>query len=261
MSTPARIVKVLTICCLCNIASHAQPAGGVNSPDDDKGTAVAIELTKLEITDASLTMSYEIRNASDHEVWVCSEVKRGGAPFEMFLTQDRQTLLIRKRLDVPAFGIWRGPPEPGRYVRLSPGVVRPESLRIDLPATGRFSYARQTLEVFAETAKRLVLEIGYFDENLPALLRSIRAVCDQFSDAGWKLYTARLNPDMWQTYFRGLHAYRAALVFFDRNKEPDGEGSAYLDYSAQALTEKVLRMEINGVGIAYKGRIEVAPGD
>jgi hypothetical protein len=233
----------------------------VNGPDNSKGTAVTVELTKLEVTDVSLALSYQIRNASDHEVWVCSEVTRGRTRFEMFLTHDKQTLLIRKRLDVPTQAIWHTPPDPGTYVRLNPGAVQPESLQIDLPATGRFRYASQSTEVLAQTVRRLVLEIGYFDENLPALLRSIRAVGDHFSDEGWKLYTARLNPGMWQTYFRGLAAYGAASDLDIINKDPESKGYVYINYSYQALMEKVLRMEINGVGIPYKGKIEVVPAD
>lgn len=254
------VVRILGVCCLCNIASHAQRVGALNGPNDSKGQAVTMELRKLEITDASLGLSYTIKNESDHEVWICSEVCVTSIPYEMYLTHDQQTLLIRRRLEVPTFKVWARPPAPGKYTRLRPGAVQPESLLIDLPARPTFLYAPQTTEVVAQTVRRVVLEIGYFDEDLPALLRSIRAVGDQFSNEGWKLYTARLNPDMWQTYFRGLRAHTAAGDFGIINKDPESKGYAYLNYSYQALIEKVLRMEINGVGIPYKGRIEPPAG-
>jgi hypothetical protein len=256
MNATRRILKVLAICCLCNMASHAQPADPVNSSAENKGSAATIELTKLEVTDSSLALSYKIENGSTHEVWVCSEVVRARIPFEMFLTHDRQTLLIRKRLAVPCYAVWHRPPDPGMYVRISPGAAQPESVRIDLPASPTFFYASQTREGTAQTVRRLVLEIGYYDEDLPALVHSICAVADQFSADGWKLYTSQVDPNMWHAYFRGLSVGSALSDFDVVNKDPASKGYVYVNYSYEALAEKVLRMEINGVAIPYSGRIE-----
>ncbi|OHB65515.1 MAG: hypothetical protein A2Y77_04305 [Planctomycetes bacterium RBG_13_62_9] len=254
MDAARGILKVLALCCLCNMASHAQPAGTASVPGTGKGPAPTIELAKLEIAVSSLELSYTIRNGSDHEAWICTEVSH--IPFEMYVTHDQQALLIRRHLDVPCWHIWHHPPLPGTYMRLRPGAAQPESLRIDLPAKPTFLYAHETTEVIEQTVNRLVLEIGYYDENLPALVRSICEVADKFSDEGWKLYTSGPDPNMWHTYFRGL-TVRGALSGFDVvNKDPDSTGYVRIDYSYQALAEKVLRMEINGVAIPYKGRIE-----
>jgi len=255
MSTRIRIMTTLTICLACGMLSQAGQADDVNSPDDGREAAVTVELTKLEVTDTSLEFTYKIRNHSDHDVWVCSEVS--SAPFELFLTYDTQTLLIRKRLDVPCHAIWARPPAPGRYIRLGPGEDRQDTLRIDLPVTPRFMYASQGMEMVTRTVRRLLLEIGYYDEDLPALIRRILEVADQFNPQAWSLH-----PDVRETYFRGL-SVRSALLGFDLiEKDPYAEGHVYLYYSRQALTgEKTLGMEINGIAIPYSGPIEkeVAP--
>ena len=97
MNAARRIAKLLAICCVCTVLSPAEDAKG---PDMSKNAAVTMEITKLEVNDSTLALSYNIRNGTDREAWVCSEV--GSIPFEAFLTSDKQTLLIRKRLDVPS---------------------------------------------------------------------------------------------------------------------------------------------------------------
>jgi hypothetical protein len=231
------------------MASHAEQAKEVTGPDDGKATVVTIELTKLEVTDFSLGLTYTIRNSSDHDVWVCSEVS--SIPFEVYLTHDKQTLLIRKRLDVPCGKIWHRPPAAGTYIRLRPSAAQPESVLIDLPVAPKSVYATVDAAEVAQTVRRLALEIGYYDEDLPALVRSIFEVADKFSPESWDL-----DPNILKTYFPGL-IVRGALSDFDViNKDPYGEGHVYIECSYQALGEKVLRMEINGVAIPYRGRIE-----
>jgi hypothetical protein len=245
MDMAGRLMQVLVICCACSVVSHTERAGGVNGPDNTKETGVTIELTKLEVTGSSVGLSYDIRNGSEHDVWVCSKVS--SIPFEAYLTHDEQTLLIRKRLEVPCDKIWRGTPTAGTYIRLSPGAAQPESLRLDLPVTPKSVYATVDAAEVAQTVQRLALEIGYYDGDLPALVRSIFEVADKFSPESWNL-----DPNLREVYFRGL-AVRSALSGFDViNKDPYGSGRVYVEYSHRALTgERVLRMEINGVAIPY----------
>jgi hypothetical protein len=222
----------------------------VTGPDEGKATAVTIELTKLEVTDSSLELTYTIRNSSDHSVWVCSEV--GSMPFEMYLTHDQQTLLLRKRLDVPSTAVWNRPPAAGTYTRLGPGAAQPESMLLDLPVTQKAIYASVTTTEVPQTVRRLALEIGYYDEDLPALVRGIFDVADKFSPE-----SRNLDPNIERTYFRGLAVRRALGAYDIMNQDPYGEGRISIGYSYQALVgEKVLRMEVNGVAIPYRGRIE-----
>jgi hypothetical protein len=243
MDAARRILKVLAICCLCNMASHAQPADPADGLDASKGLTVTIELMKLEVTDSSLGLTYAIRNGSDHDVWVCTDVS--SVPFEVYLTNDGQTLLIRKRLDVPTTVVWHRPPPAGTYRRLSPGTARAESLLLDLPVAQKTVYASPTAAEPFQTVRHLTLEIGYYDEDLPALVRSIFDMAEKFN-----LESGTPDPNMERTYFRGLAVRRALASYGTINDDPDGTGYVRIDYSYQALTgEKVLRMEISGVGI------------
>jgi hypothetical protein len=195
-------------------------------------------------------LTYTIGNNSDHDVWVCTEVS--SIPFELYLTHDRETLLIRKRLDVPTKGVWRRPPAPGTYLRIEPGAAKSEAIQIDLPAKTRSVYADIATKGVAQIVRRLAVEVGYYDTDLPALVRGIFAIADTFGLEGWTLY-----PDIRRIYFRGLGVRGALSAFYDMNKDPDNEGRVRIEYSHQALTgEKVLRMEINGIAIPYRGLIE-----
>jgi len=238
MKTAARLAGIVAVCCLCNMVSHAQEADEASGPGHSERASVTIELTRFEVSDSCLALDYRIKNGSDHDVWVCS--RPSSIPFEMYLTQDKQSLLIRKRLDVPTTVIWHRPPAPGTYVRLNAGADQRESLLIDLPVEPVTVYASGGTES-ASTVTRLAVEIGFYDEDLPALIDNIIAVADMFRVTSWDVPWEILD-----TYFRGLRVPRLL------NADPYGQGYVHIEYNGQALTgEKVLRMEINGVSIPY----------
>jgi len=211
---------------------------------------VVIELTRLEITDSSLELGYKVRNDSDHEIWVCDKVS--SMPSEVYLTYDKRTLLIRKRLDVPSHMIWRTRPASGTYRYLGSGAVHQDSMFLSFPISPKFVYASKGTETADQTVRSLVLEIGYYDGDLPALVRSIFQVADRFRFEG-----GDIDPAIEGTYFPGL-SVRSALAGFEAvNENALDRGYVYIDYSYQALAgEKVIRIEIDGVAIPYSGRTE-----
>jgi hypothetical protein len=251
MNAAGRILKVLAVCCLCNMASHAQPAGTGSSPELSQASGVTMEITELDVNDSTLTLSYNIVNGTDRDAWVCSS-SASFEPFEVFLTSEKQTLLIRKRLDVPSTAMWRPPGPVGTYVRIAPGASLADSVRIAVPVSPRFLYASRDTTALARTVTRLALEIGYYDADLPLIIRNIIAVADKsglaIHDVPWGIL---------DTYFRGVRV-RAVLGDFDSvNKDPYGQGRVSIRYSGQALTdEKVLRVDVNNVSIPYKGYSE-----
>jgi len=234
--------------------------------------AVAMEITELDVNDSTLTLSYNITNGTDRDAWVCSRIAsyrigtdRGvplyssitsSVPFEVYLTSDKPTLLIRKRLDVPTTMMWDPGPPAGTYVRIAPGASLVDSVRIAVPVSPRLIYASREATLLAQTATRLALEIGYYDRDLPAMIRSIIAVAEKsglaINDVPW---------DILNTYFRGV-AVQALLRDFDReNTDPYGQGQVLIRYTSQALTgEKVLRVDVNGVSIPYRGYSEGLAG-
>lgn len=245
MDTARRLVLVGAICLVCSVASHTKEGGGVVDPNDATWAGVTISLTNLEVTDSSLDLSYEIRNDSDHEAWMCSE---SGPPFEVFLALDTQTLVIRKRMDVPDDSIWdRGTPV-GTYVRIVPGASLTESVQTTLPVTPRITYsAKKTTEV-AQTVTRLALEIGYFDEDLPTLIHTICAIADTCSIPSGSFPSETIN-----TYFRGVVIRGSLGRYFDRlNPDPYGAGRVRIFYP-HGLIEEILRADVNDVSIPYEG--------
>jgi len=251
MNGVTKTLTVLILCTVCSLPFQGQETGVGSGPDESTETGVTIELTKLEVNDHSLTLNYRVKNNSDHDAWVCTDVS--SKPFEVFATPDAQTLRIRKRLDVPSWNLWYRRPSPATYVRLSPSGAREDEVSIELPAIPRFVYASiGGAETVVCTIRRLVLEVGHYDEDLPALVRSILEVADGFSGESWTI-----DPRIKKTYFRGLSVQGSLEAFDTLNEDPYGEGRVRIPYSYQALTgEKVLRIEIDGVAIPYSGQIE-----
>ena len=213
--------------------------------------AVAMEITELDVNDSTLTLGYKIVNGTDRDAWVCSSAA-SSEPFEVFLTSDKQTLLIRKRLDVPTNAIWGLGPPAGTYVRIAPGASLADSVRIAVPVSPRFLYVSPDTTELAQTVTRLALEIGYYDADLPGIIRDIIAAAEKSGLTIWDV-----PPSLLDTYFRGLRL-RVVLGDFDLvNKDPYGQGRVSIRYSGRALTdEKVLRVDVNNVSIPYKGYSE-----
>jgi hypothetical protein len=255
MSFATKAVAIGALFCVCNIGSRAEERGKTDPAESGKEMGVTIEVTQFEVTDSWLALTFKIRNSSDHAVWVCSSVRSGGsAPYELYLMHDKQTLLLRKRLDVPCQKSWRTPPDPATYVRLEPGTAQAESLLLGLPITPTFIYATVDAPGVAQPVRRLALQIGYYDEDLPALVRGIFSIAGEF-----KQTSSSLDPNMERTYFRGLAVRRNLRTYDLLNPDPYSKGRVRIDYSYQALAgEKVLAVEINGVAIPYQGHAEGA---
>jgi hypothetical protein len=250
--TIAKGVIISVVFSLCHLASGEEPT---TDPNAARATTATIELASLDVNDSALRLNCRIRNNSDHEVWVCSN--SGEVPFEVYLTQDKQTLLIRKRLDVPNDGIrYSGPGgmPVGTYVRLKSGEDRTESLKIDLPVKPVFEYAAPSKEEVSQVVRRLAFEVGYYDEDLPALVQSIFKIADLFTVVGRGTV---IDAKIYNTYFRGL-AVRGGLIAYDfYNKDPCQQGAVRIPYSSQALTgENILWIDANNVSIPYRGVVQ-----
>ena len=223
---------------------------GNDLADQNDLEAVMIVLTKLEVTDRTLELHYKIKNGSDHNVWVCDSLEVVSQfRFEVYLAEDNETLLIRRRFDVPTQLYWDAPPT-SRYVRLSPGEERAESISLTLPVLPRrmFTAERPT----AEYATRLALEIGFYNEDLPGMIRGILEVAD-------KLYYANLDldncdPSIIERYFRGISVarYYGGLSSFNKY-HPDVSEHILISYYCPVLKdEQVLRLALDDVSIPCK---------
>jgi hypothetical protein len=248
-----RSARVLAVCCVCTALSAAVNA---EEPDTSEPAGVTVEITALDVNDFTLTLSYNITNGTDRDAWVCSSIASTSEPFEVFLMSDRQTLLIRKRLDVPTSAIWRPPGPVGTYVYIAPGASVADSLRIAVPVYPRFRYASSDSTEVAQTVTALALEIGYYDFDLPLMIRSIIAAAQRSG-----LAVEDVPASLLDTYFRGLRVQRILGDFDHMNEDPYGHGQVLIRYSYQALTdEKVLRVDVNDVAIPYEGPRQIEGG-
>ena len=222
------------------------------------------------MNDTTLELRYKIKNNADHDVWICDDVDAyfASLDFEVYLSEDEQSLLIRRRLDVPTIVYWPIWPY-GRYVLLRSGQERTESLSLDVPVHPRRLFASG--EAASDHARRLVLEIGFYNEDLPGMIREILEMAE-------KLNCARLEPSEYRTaffmrYFKGIwiaHQVFGGLSGFEEYTYKEGSEEITIPYTQQNLNgEQVLRIEVNGVHIPYeevpaaythaKGRADIQP--
>lgn len=178
---------------------------------NNKAHAPTITVTKLDISDKTLKLGYEIRNDSDYDIWICEDISLTlhQFDFEAYMAEDKQTLLIRRRLDITPL---QGPiaPPHGRYVRLRAGQSRPESLFLSLPVESRFFWASPTTPGKAY-AKNLALEIGYYPGDMPGMIRGILEKAEKSRDTKTVVYP---------TYPRTIKDWFGSLLRFNRQNWP-----------------------------------------
>lgn len=249
MSKSICLMLALTLCVFS--PRHAQ-ADNTNDQNSDEGRVVTIELTKLDVNDTILKLSWKIKNNTDHDIWICDDVSVFDKhDFEVYLSEDNRSLLIRRRLDVPTIVEWVQWPY-GRYVLLRSGQERSESLSLDVPIHPLRLFANGLAN--SNYARCLVLEIGFYNEDLPKLIREILEMAE-------KLNCTRLEPSEYTTaffmrYFKGIwiaHKLFGGLSDFEKYVYKDGDEEIEIPYTQQNFGgEQVLRIEVDGVYIPYK---------
>ena len=137
------------------------------SDTQKQADAPTIKITKLDVTETKLILSYEINNDSQQDIWICDRVAAEETINAIIsLAEDRQTLTIRKWLLSSPYVTDK--PD-GVYIRLQAGKNRKESLFISLPYPVSILSmpGKQTQDTF--TAKRLSINVGYFQGDLPGM--------------------------------------------------------------------------------------------
>ena len=166
------------------------------------------------------------------------------------MAKDNQTLKVRKRFNVPPGAAWDVPPE-AKYVRLQPGQERNDSLSLTVPVP-QYSVFYDEESGIGEHAKRLVLEIGFYNEDLPGMIRGILEVAEKLKSAGLDL--ADENSDITLSYFKGLWIdffLGGSSRFNERNKDTS-EQVEFQYVSGNLDSESVLYITVDGVSIPYK---------
>jgi hypothetical protein len=225
---------------------------GFTKADDPNEQAVTIVLTGFDMNESRLELQWNIKNDSDHDIWVCDDIKihNNEINSEIFMNEDNKTLMIRRRFDVPYYCTMSSLYY-AKYTRLRPGEKRPESLSLPIPVYHFDLFVGMLSR--AEYAKRLVLEIGYYNEDLPELILNIIEVAEKLNSEDVDIHSD--DAKITYRYFPGLvvSSLIGGLSGFnslDEDFSVDPNEQICVPYTFQALTgEQVLRLEINGVHI------------
>ena len=221
---------------------------GEDFTDQNDVDSVIIALTRLDVNDTTLELSYKIKNNTDHDVWICDSVNTGRTfNIDVYLAEDAKTLVIMKRIGIVSefWSIDRY--RSSRSVRLRPAQEYSESLSLDVPVGPSVMYVDKRAN--AEFASRLAIEIGFYNEDVLKRIRSIIEVAERFNYTNVRV--PDYDSDIIRSYFKGLLIARTfgGLSRFDEVYADVGElliGPLY-DF----FGEQVLRIEVDGVHIPY----------
>ncbi len=254
-----RSIITIALTLSVSLAGRTQAQDADALPPVEDGT-VKIMLTRFDVNDTSLELSWRIRNDTDHDVWICDRViPPDSTGAESLAGEDGKTHLLRRRLDLPQQPgvLWEHLPR-GWYVRLRPGEEKADSYSLAVsiqPSLVMFGpyYAH------GDHAKRLALEIGYYDEDLPGLILKIVDFAEELGcDVGpySPLYGSADSTGFLQRFFAGLvvaSGFNLDSWAYFRNSVTSGGDEIILPYMWQALNgEKVLRVTVDPVAIPYK---------
>ena len=230
----------------------------VITPEED--TIVKVVLTKLDVNDQTIEVGLKIINNTDHDVWVCNGYERAGGSiryFERFMGKDDKTLVLRRRYNLMLTWLEREDiPRNFRYLRLRPGEEKAESHSFTLPVT--------PLSVFllspkgnAESAQRMAIEIGFYDEDLRALILGVVDMAERMGCDDSAISAVRLSGPQ-SLYFRFFGGFQIARLFTTENityfrdsVTSDGDEILMPPMDQSLNGEQVLRIEVDNLPISY----------
>jgi len=164
MYRPKMMIILLCFCFPLVLVTKAE----TNSRTGEKTetTSLKFVLTKLDITDKALELSYQINNDSKQDIWLCKDLGSAYRSFEVAATENGETLLVRRRLDVPITG--SGEHVHGSYVRIPKASRWKETLLLTLPVRPhRIIMGRQPSDGVIKHVTRLLFEIGFYSGDFP----------------------------------------------------------------------------------------------
>lgn len=241
------LIITLILCVLLEKCTQAETVGDMSVKN--KSGDVIIVKGKMEITDKSFELHYQIRNKSEKDIWICDDSDLNGWDFEVYLVRDDRTLKIRRRMNVPEYTESYGP-RIGKYVRLRAGEDRTESLSLPLPIYPRYTYwSGGGMSQGIEHARNLALEIEYYKGDFPEMIRSIiekaEKVVDNNTDENLALIRRCISGLL---QFNELNE---SVMLRHRDEE------VLVPYTYQALKgEQVLRIMVEEISIPYSEKLK-----
>jgi hypothetical protein len=213
---------------------------------------VTMALTGFDVNDTKLDLSWKIMNNTDHDVWICDGLTTGY--FECVLDKDNETLKIIKRSSLPQGPGWEHWPWV-RFIRLRPGQEKEDSISLTVPVSPYTEFSHQRGN--AEYARRVAIEIGFYDEDLRGLILGIVDLTERLN-CDISLLNTVVAPEsqILKRFFAGVYV---AQVFHDesfrgfQNKVLSDGDEISMPFMGQLFHgEQILRIEIDGVSIPYK---------
>jgi len=238
------LFPIFLLCIFLGVRTQAQHE--TDSGAEKKAGAPTIIVTELEVNDKALTLRYEIKNGSENDIWICDDINRNRMTHcEVYLDDDAQTLVIRRRLGVMMDEYVYIEQPFGLYVRLPANGSRQESVLIPLPVhlMTLFSSRGETQDTV--NAVRLLLEIGYYTGDLPGMIRGVLEKAEKISDKNKDKDLANIRRHMGSSLF--FNECNERLIQRDEQ--------VIVAYTWQALKgEHVLSTTVEGQRIPYNGR-------
>lgn len=256
----SRIIYLMLVLSLCVFFPRFTQAEGGEDPNNEDEKVVTIELTKLDVNDTTLELSYKIKNNTDHNVWICDNIHVywPSLDFEVYLSKDDESLFIRRRLNVPTAWTWGQCPY-GRYILLRSSQERIESISLDVPVQRRYLFASGAAD--SGRARRIILEIGFYNEDLPGMILDILKIEEKLNSA--RLDYSEYTTDLFIRYFEGIwisHQLFRGLAGFEKYTYKEGNEEILIPYTWQKFSgEQFLRIEVDGVNIPYEKKGGYSP--
>lgn len=129
---------------------------------------IMLKITKLNMSDKSLIIGYEIKNRLKHPIWICDDINTYREwKFETRI--EKKVLFVRVRFDSEC-NVELEAPVIARYVRLLPDANYLGEISVKLPVE---SYSPFHYYFFEGDERKVVqidqafLEVGYWEEDLP----------------------------------------------------------------------------------------------
>ena len=213
--------------------------------------APTITITKLDVNEANLKFSYEIRNKTNQDVWILTGLNKVGADISVYMDKDDKTFLIRQRLDLPATSQMSFPRCNGRYVRLPAGQIQTESVCLKIPVYPYLGIGYIIRDVNSlEFATQLTIEIGYYTGDLLGTILN-------------KLEEDKKNPQIIRApdpyYNNTITGWFGGFLGFNKLNEglKSRDDEIIIPYTSQAFTgEQVLRATVENLHIPYENNLE-----
>ncbi len=256
MRKSVSLIIAVFLCIVLALCSEVESGDVPTAQEDD---VVKIVLTKLDVNDQTLEVGLKIINNTDHDVWICNgyEYPDGSiCYFGRFMDKDNKTLVLRRRYNLTLTWLERNAvPRNFRYLRLHPGQEKAESHSFTLPVTP-LSVFLSSPKGNAESAQRLAIEIGFYDEDLRALILDVVDMAERIG------YDDSAISSLWQSgpltyYYRFFGGFGITTSFkntsyFRDSVTSDGDEILMPPMNKTLNGEQVLRIEVDNVSIPYK---------